>query len=212
MATLNFDATQVSPSDSYDPIPAAWYNAMIVGSEMKPTKDGLGSYLNLQFRVIDGEYANRTVFTRLNLQNASPVTQEIAYKQLSAIAHAVGILHVQQSEQLHGIPLMIKVKYREAKDGYDASNEVGGYKAIAAGTGSSAPAAMQPPAMVAAPQMAAPMQAPVQAPVQPITQAPMQAPVQQPVQFAQQPAVQQPAQPVMQAPQADVTPPWLRQQ
>lgn len=125
MAQLNFDATRVAPEMGFDTVPAGWYNAMIDQSEMKPTKDGAGAYLETRFNVIDGQYAGRKVFMRMNLRNASPVAQEIAYKQLSAVAHAVGILHVQDSSQLHGIPMKIKVKLRKDATGqYEDSNEI----------------------------------------------------------------------------------------
>lgn len=140
MAQLNFDASQVAPDVGFgDPIPDAWYNAMIDDSEIKPTKtnatDG-GAYLNLRFNIIDGEYKGRKVFGRFNIRNSNPTAQEIGYKQLSAVAHAVGVLMVQDSQQLHGIPLKIKVKVRAAQknpDGsvlYEANNEISSYKNI----------------------------------------------------------------------------------
>ena len=133
MSQLNFDASQVDPQQSFDPIPAAWYKTMIVASEMKPTKDQQGAYLQLQLKVIDGEYTNRVVFARLNVQNRSQVAQEIAYKQLSAICHAVNVIQVQDSQQLHGIPFETKVSVSPASDGYDASNDVKGFRKIGAG-------------------------------------------------------------------------------
>ena len=130
MAQLNFDATNVPQADSVDAIPAGWYNAAIDQSEMKPTKDGLGAYLETRFNILDGQYANRKVFTRLNLRNANPVAQEIAYKQLSSICHSVGVIQVADSQQLHGHPLKIKVKVRAATGDYEASNEISAFKNI----------------------------------------------------------------------------------
>lgn len=135
MAILNFNAATVDPQQSFDPIPAGWYNAMIDQSEMKPTKDGSGAYLELRYSIIDGQFINRKIFTRLNLQNANPTAQEIAYKTLSAIAHATGVIQVADSNQLHGIPHKIKVKIRPAKDDYEATNEISGYKNINEATG-----------------------------------------------------------------------------
>ncbi len=75
MAQLNFDARQVDPQQSFEPIPAGWYNMMIVESEMKPTSNGQGAYLQLSLKVVDGQYAGRPVFDRLNLQNQNPVAR-----------------------------------------------------------------------------------------------------------------------------------------
>lgn len=215
MAQLNFDATQVAPDLGFETVPAGWYNAMIDESEMKPTKDGSGAYLQTRFNIIDGQYANRKIYMRLNLRNTNPVAQEIAYKQLSAIAHAVGVLHVQDSSQLHGLPMKIKVKLRKDTSGqYEDSNEISSIKnineqvdmgsqaAAPAGGFSGAPAGGMPPGFGApqggfAPQ-AAPQQAPAQQPWQQPAQQPAPQPQQAPAQAApaqqpwQQPAAAQP--------------------
>jgi hypothetical protein len=141
MALLNFDASQVAPDTGFgEPIPDAWYIAMIDESEIKPTKDSAttgGAYLNLRFNILDGEYKGRKLFSRFNIRNANPTAQEIGYKQLSAVAHAVGVLMVQDSQLLHGIPLKVKVKIRPAQLDpvtkaviYEANNEITTYKNI----------------------------------------------------------------------------------
>ena len=56
MANLQgFDANTVEPADDLEPIPAGKYVAVITDSEMKPTKSGIGSYLQLTFTIIEGE-------------------------------------------------------------------------------------------------------------------------------------------------------------
>ena len=71
MSTINFNANEVEPSTGYDPIPAGKYQAVITESEMKPTRTGNGQYLQLEFEIIEGEYKNRKVWARLNLENAN---------------------------------------------------------------------------------------------------------------------------------------------
>lgn len=153
MAELNFDATNVPQSDAFDPMPAAWYNAAIDQSEMKPTKDTTGSYLELRFTILDGQYVGRKVFTRLNLRNANPVAQEIAWKQMSTICHAVNMLQVGDSMQLHGQPMKIRLKVKPATADYEASNEISGFKNVneQVGTAPAAAAGAIPPAAGAAP-------------------------------------------------------------
>ncbi len=182
MAQLNFDARQVAPAAALDPIPSGWYNAQIVGSEMKPTSAGDGAFLAMELQVLDGPYAGRKVFDRLNLQNKNPVAVEIAYKQLSAICHAVNVIQVQDSQQLHGRPLQVKVSLRPASTGddgkqYDANNEVKGYRAMENG-GAVAPAGAPQggaPAWAGQPQQAAPQPpAPTAGPTPPWAQQPAQ--------------------------------------
>lgn len=131
MASLNFDATQVAPDMGFEVLPDGWYDAMIDESEMKPTKDGSGAYLQLRFSIMGGFANGQKVFQRLNLQNANQTAQDIAYKQLSAICHAIGVMQLQDSSQLHGQPMKIKLKIRKDQTGqYGDTNEINGYKNI----------------------------------------------------------------------------------
>lgn len=130
-ADLNFDATQVAPDQGIgDPLPTGWYNVAIDESEMKPTNDGAGTYLKLRFDVLDGQFKGRKLWEQLNLKNANAQTVEIAQKQLSAICHAVGVLKPAKSEELHGIPLKVRVGQKKAEGGYDAGNKITSYKNV----------------------------------------------------------------------------------
>lgn len=131
MAQLNFDATTVEPSQSMEPLPDGWYTVQATASEMKPTKDGTGAYLEMTLKVIEAPYQNRQLFYRLNLKNNNPVAQEIAYKQLSAICHATGVIQVADSQQLHGLPFKVKVAVKRDDSGkYDPSNEIKAVKSV----------------------------------------------------------------------------------
>lgn len=145
LSGYNFNAEEIEPSSSYDPIPAGWYQAIISNSEMKPTRDGYGEYLSLTLQVIEGQYANRLIFARLNLKNANDKAVDIARKDLAAICRAVGVMSPQSSEELHDKPLMIKVKVRPAQGEYEASNDVGGYKAAEGADLTPAPKTQTPP-------------------------------------------------------------------
>lgn len=145
LSAYNFNAEEVEPSSSFDPIPAGWYTAIISASEMKATRDGYGEYLSLTLQVIEGQYENRLVFARLNLKNANDKAVDIARKDLAAICRAVGVMSPQGSEQLHDIPLMIKVKVRAASGEYEASNDIGGYKAAEGANLTPTPKTQTPP-------------------------------------------------------------------
>ncbi len=145
LAGYNFNAEEVEPSSSFDPIPAGWYTAIISASELKATRDGYGEYLSLTLQVIEGQYENRLVFARLNLKNANDKAVDIARKDLAAICRAVGVMSPQASEELHDIPLMIKVKVRAASGDYEASNDIGGYKAVEGANLTPAPKAASKP-------------------------------------------------------------------
>lgn len=143
-----FDATQVEPQDSFEPLPAGWYPVIISDSEMKPTKAGNGQYLQLELTVIEGEHEGRKTWDRLNLDNPNQTAVEIAQRALSAICRAVGVMAPNDSSELHDRPFEVKLSVKPAKDTYEASNEVKGYRALGGeeAAPAAAPAARQPAA------------------------------------------------------------------
>jgi hypothetical protein len=124
MATLNFNAATVEPAAGRDPIPAGRYVAMITGSTMKPTRQGNGQFLELEYTLLEGEHHNRKVWSRHNLHNANPQTVEIARRELSAVCRAVGVLQPGDSAELHQKPLTIAVAVRTRPDTGEKVNEV----------------------------------------------------------------------------------------
>jgi hypothetical protein len=129
MASIGFafDANSVQPSTAYEALPQGDYEVMIVDSNMEGNKAGTGQFLKLQLQVISGPRTNAVLFVRLNLDNPNPKAVEIAQRDLSAICHAVGVLQVTDSAQLHNRPFIAKVTVKDDPQ-YGLSNEVKGYK------------------------------------------------------------------------------------
>ena len=110
MAQLNFDATNVAPSTGPAMlVPPGVYNAQIVMSEMKPNSAGTGNLLLFTFQITDGPYQGATVIERVNWTNPSAQAVEIARRTVSAIGHACNVVQIGDTQQLHGIPLQIRV-------------------------------------------------------------------------------------------------------
>lgn len=151
MAFLNnFDANQVDPASSFDPIPAGKYIAAITESEMKPTKAGTGSYLELTFDILDGQYKGRKVWARLNLDNPNAQAVQIVRGELSAICRAVGVMQPQDSCELHNLSLTVKVTCKKRDDTGEITNEIKGYEKKEAALSSTPTASVTPPAAQAA--------------------------------------------------------------
>jgi hypothetical protein len=124
MATLNFDATQVEPISAKDPVPTGKYLAAITASEMKPTKNGVGQYLELEYQIIDGDHKGRKLWSRHNIVHPNPQAVLIAKGELSAICRAVGILTPKDSAELHHVPLTITAMVKKRDDNGELTNEV----------------------------------------------------------------------------------------
>ena len=143
MANLNnFDANQVEPNVGFEPVPANKYIAMITASEMKPTKNGDGSYLELELTILEGPYKDRKVWDRLCLNHPNSQTVKIARGYLSSICRATSVMQPKDSCELHNIPMCITVRCKKRDDTDEISNEVRGYakKESAVGKPQQAPA------------------------------------------------------------------------
>ena len=148
MAKLNFNASEVSTEQSgYEPRPAGDYTMQVVNSDMRTTKSGTGQYLWLEFDILSGPVRGK-YFERLNLFNDNAKAVEIANRQLSAICNAIGLMTLQDSEQLHMKPLKVVLKVSESKDG--SLQNTAKYLPLNA-----APAAAAPAPAAAAPASAA---------------------------------------------------------
>lgn len=152
----SFDASQVEPKGAYRPVPPGEYKVQITSSEFCQTSTGNGHQLKLEMEILEGDQAGRRLYDRLNLDNPNAQAVEIAQRTLSAICHAVGKLSVQDSEELHMLPMTAVVSIkpeRTGKDGrtYGTSNEVQTYKALSSGqAGSFGGGGMKPASAVPA--------------------------------------------------------------
>lgn len=164
MANLgNFDASQIDPSNNFDPVPAGEYLTVIVASEAREARSGKGRYLSLELEIVDGPYRGRKLWDNINLWHENPTVREIAQRTLSQICHAVGVLQPQDSAELHGKPLVAIVRVEDDKQ-YGPRNVIKGYKSAggqaaqpaAPGIPPAQPQPAQPQAAAVPPWQAAP--------------------------------------------------------
>jgi len=124
-----FDSDDHDDMDGgFDPMPKGDYLCKVVETEINETSAGTGKYIKVKFEVIQGDFKGRFVWTNINIINPNPVAVEIAKKELATLCRAIGKSGtIKDTNELHGIPLTVKVKIKPAKDGYDAGNETTGY-------------------------------------------------------------------------------------
>jgi hypothetical protein len=112
---------------SFDPVPAGLYNATIANAEIKTAKSG-GQYLNVRFDITGPTHAGRVVFGMITLTNPNPRAVEIGRNSLAELMRAIGLDTLQDSDQLIGARLKIKLTVEDSEQ-YGPSNRVQGYRA-----------------------------------------------------------------------------------
>ena len=113
---------------------SGWYPAELVKSTLKDTRNKDGKYLEFQFKIIedanDEKSEGRFVFANLNIVNKNETAVKIAHSDLKAICEAVGFEgDLEDTVDLHNIPLVINVKLKPETPDWPAKNEIKGYKA-----------------------------------------------------------------------------------
>ncbi|MCX7935053.1 MAG: DUF669 domain-containing protein, partial [Planctomycetota bacterium] len=65
----------------------------------------------------EGRYRGRKVFVRYGIWSKNKPTAEIGHNALSALCRAVGLREIYDSEQLHGVPVLITIKCKSGQGG-----------------------------------------------------------------------------------------------
>ncbi len=126
-----FDSEQHGEMANFDPVPANVYPMQITKSELCKTKDydqTKHQFIKLELSIIGGEFKGRKVWTNLNIINKNQIAVKIANEELGAICKACGKPKIQDTEELHGIPMNVKLRIKAAKGDYPAQNIPAGYE------------------------------------------------------------------------------------
>lgn len=144
MFNLNgFNANAVKDVPAFEPVPPGKYLATITTTESCTTKAGTGTYLLLTFEVLEGPYARRRLWARLNLDNPNKAAVAFAMADLAQVCRAVGVLQPHDSSELCNRPLVVRVDLRRRSDNGEMVNEIRGYEPAPAAP--AAPTAQPPP-------------------------------------------------------------------
>ena len=119
--------------NNFEPIPDGWYEVLISSTQLKQTKAGTGEYIALRYNVLGPTHEGRVIVGKLNIRNPNPKTQDIGIRQLGELMRAIGLASVEDTDQLIGGHLEVKVKISESSGGCKISNYVSNFRAIEVG-------------------------------------------------------------------------------
>lgn len=133
----NVNVNDLPDGGNFEPLPAGWYRVKIKEAPVNSTSAGTGLKLEPVYEVEGGEKDGRTIMYAdcINIKNPNPKAEEIARQSLKNICRSVGIANIQDSDQLVGTTLEIKLVVEKSAE-YGDRNKVKGYRAV---SGSSAP-------------------------------------------------------------------------
>jgi len=85
------------------------------------TKDGTGAYVTFKYTVVEGDRQGAQIFANYNIKNKSEKAVEIAYRELSALGHAIGVLGGHSDDLLYK-PFTARVGVEKGKPKGDGTN------------------------------------------------------------------------------------------
>lgn len=169
MAHIGTDLSKTKAQESFEPVPPGEYVVQITDSGVVQTKTTGANMLKVTLSIAVGPFAGRKIFDNFVLGH------DVAMSRLKSMAIAGQHPHpdfLNDSEELHGLSLMVKVKLTSDPN-YSPQNKIISFHAI---KGAQAPQATQAPSAPAPSfRMPAPQSVP---PAAPVALAPAPAPLQ----------------------------------
>ncbi len=126
----HFDAASEPASErsGFAPMPPVWYKAALTSSALTDNKSGNGSHFKFEFTVLEGKYQSRKVWANVTWTHAtSELAVKIGRRAFADLCLACGKASVDTTEELHGIPISIKLKIKPAEGKYEEGNEITAY-------------------------------------------------------------------------------------
>lgn len=133
MAQLIFNTTGQEEMDDFGTVDPGKYVVQITKSELKPTSKKDGERLNFTFKILEGKFKGRFIFSGLNVKNPNKQAEEISMKELTSICKACGVVDLKDTNQLHAIPIVVDVVIKPAEGEYQAQNRIKSYKPYSVG-------------------------------------------------------------------------------
>jgi hypothetical protein len=160
MTQFAFSTHGIDTENRFEALPPGEYTVMVTDSAIKTTQAGTGRYISLEFDVqAPDAFRGRKLWDNMNIENPSAEAVEIAKRQLAQLVQSCGLQEIQDTTQLHHIPVVAIVKV----DRKDATrNQIKGYKAAGGQPAPQPQAAPMQQAAAPAAQPVPPQGAPVQ--------------------------------------------------
>ena len=114
---LGFDVSStqvVEVLGKIDPVPDGRYRVKVTSAERRVTKQCVDCWFwLLQFTIIAGEFAGRSLAFRFNIVNTNKQAEEIGRGQLCHYLNCIGNQSPQSEADLCGVPVIITVTSRK---------------------------------------------------------------------------------------------------
>ena len=139
------DIKTAEVSLGYEPIPEGDYTVKVDNTDIKPTKNGAGQYIKVEFVVMGPKFQGRKLFANFNIVNDSAEAMRIGRQQIKSLMIAGGMTQDQvnkfnDTDQLLGLTCNVRVGVEDGKGQYEPQNRIKSFKKMEAMSLPSVPA------------------------------------------------------------------------
>ena len=124
MAKFGFSSEGKDTGGNMEPMPVGDYTFMVVESDIARNKKDTGSYLKLVLHCLEEDWAGRKVFVYMNIDHPNEKVVQIAERELAELCNAVGVLEFEDTQELHDIPFIARLKIDAGNENFGPSNKV----------------------------------------------------------------------------------------
>lgn len=129
MTSMNFSEDAFASNASYSPVPAGTYNTTVFEVKIVPVKNGENAgkdQFSVQFRIADGQYENRRLFTYIPLYAGKAQWKTLAFfKALGFEPKPNEPFQIPSPNDLSGKPVAVKVTVVPDQNGGTDNNVAG---------------------------------------------------------------------------------------
>ena len=119
----NFVSDDTKARSSFTPVPTGEYPLLVEKSVEGKSSAG-NAMLKIQFKIEDGEYADRKLFANINLEHSNSEVVLIGEQQLQTLRLQLGLKTIKDASDLIGHSFVTTVKVNKRKDTGELVNEV----------------------------------------------------------------------------------------
>lgn len=127
---------ELAKPDEFSVLPKGKYNCMVSGTDLKVSENGK-EQIELKFKVMDGEYANRVITSYItqnqplneNIDEETAkknkrIAEEIGQKALNSLMMATDVTVLEDTDDFLNKQVVVELKVRPATENFAERNEV----------------------------------------------------------------------------------------
>lgn len=139
------DFGDVKEDSGFGLIPKGIYKVVVYDAEFRqPRAAAKKEYINLEFKVTEGDFEGRKVWNAYNVYHENQKTRNIAMSQLKRLMVQAGKPNpevLEDVKDLIGLECYAEISIQESNNGYPAKNTIGKFAATPKASGATTKAA-----------------------------------------------------------------------